>query len=86
MSVSVGPLKVELSPPEMPEMEKIFAEVKPGGWGSPDDCTPKYRVAIIIPFRDRLQHLHTLLYNLHPVLLRQQIDYQIFVIEEKGQL
>ncbi|XP_071857139.1 beta-1,4-N-acetylgalactosaminyltransferase bre-4 [Bombus fervidus] len=80
----VGPLTVIKSPPELAEMEKTFTEVKPGGKGCPTNCTARYRVAIIIPFRDRLKHLQALLYNLHPMLLRQQIDYQIFVIEQKG--
>lgn len=68
----------------MPEIEKSFVEVKAGGIGRPADCVARHRVAIIIPFRDRPQHLQTLLYNLHPILLRQQIDYQIFVIEQEG--
>lgn len=84
--VSVGPLVVsKLPPPSLPEMEKSFAEMKAGGMGRPADCVARHRVAIIIPFRDRLQHLQALLYNLHPVLLRQQIDYQIFVIEQEGE-
>ncbi|XP_032666740.1 beta-1,4-N-acetylgalactosaminyltransferase bre-4 [Odontomachus brunneus] len=81
----VGPLAVsKLPPPSLSEMEKSFAEVKAGGTGRPADCVARHRVAIIIPFRDRLQHLQALLYNLHPILLRQQIDYQIFVIEQEG--
>lgn len=80
----MGPLTVIKSPPELAEMEKTFTEVKPGGKGCPANCTARHRVAIIIPFRDRLIHLQALLYNLHPMLLRQQIDYQIFVIEQKG--
>lgn len=80
----IGPLTVSKSPPELEVMEKTFTEVKPGGKGCPTNCTARHRVAIIIPFRDRPKHLQTLLYNLHPMLLRQQIDYQIFVIEQKG--
>ncbi|XP_053986973.1 beta-1,4-N-acetylgalactosaminyltransferase bre-4-like [Hylaeus volcanicus] len=80
----VGPLAVIKSPPEMSVIEKTFVDVKPGGRGCPADCVARHRVAIIIPFRDRPQHLQALLYNLHPMLLRQQIDYQIFVIEQKG--
>ena len=66
-------------------MEKMFTEVKPGGKGSPSNCIPRHRVAIIVPYRDRPQHLLTFLYNLHPILLRQQIDYQIFVVEQEGE-
>ena len=73
------------SPPDLAGMEKAFAKVKPGGRGLPEDCAPRYRVAIVVPFRDRFPHLMTLLYNLHPLLLRQQLDYQIFVIEQEGE-
>lgn len=81
----VGPVVVSKSPPPLSEMERSLVEVKPGGKGHPADCAARHRVAIIIPFRDRPQHLQTLLYNLHPILLRQQIDYQIFVIEQEGE-
>ena len=36
-------------------------------------------------FRDRKEHLHALLHHLHPLLQRQQLDYQIFVIEQASQ-
>ena len=65
-------------------MEKAFARVKQGGCGKPEDCQARHKVAIVVPFRDRFPHLMTLLYNLHPLLLRQQLDYQIFVIEQEG--
>ncbi|KAJ8680866.1 hypothetical protein QAD02_016653 [Eretmocerus hayati] len=80
----VGPLAVSKTPPNLQAMEKAFARVKQGGRGAPDECQSRYRVAIVIPFRDRFKHLMTLLYNLHPILLRQQIDYQIFVVEQDG--
>lgn len=82
----MGPIAVSKSPPDLAAMEKAFAKVKQGGIGVPEDCVARYRVAIVIPFRDRFPHLMTLLYNLHPLLLRQQLDYQIFVIEQEGEL
>ncbi|XP_043463549.1 beta-1,4-N-acetylgalactosaminyltransferase bre-4-like [Leptopilina heterotoma] len=80
----VGPVLVIKTPPELSIMEKNFTRVKPGGRGFPTNCITRHHVAIIIPFRDRPQHLQTLLYNLHPILLRQQIDYQIFIVEQEG--
>lgn len=35
----------------------------------------------MIPFRDRDDHLHILLNNLHSFLMRQLIDYIIIVVE-----
>lgn len=83
--VAVGPLAVSKSPPELSVIEKSLTDVKPGGRGYPADCVARHRVALVIPFRDRPQHLQALLYNLHPMLLRQQIDYQVFVVEQKGE-
>ncbi|XP_051154133.1 beta-1,4-N-acetylgalactosaminyltransferase bre-4-like [Leptopilina boulardi] len=80
----VGPVLVIKTPPELSIIEKNFTEVRPGGRGFPTNCITRHHVAIIIPFRDRPQHLQTLLYNLHPILLRQQIDYQIFIVEQEG--
>ena len=40
------------------------------------------QIAIIIPYRDRRNHLITLLSYLHPLLQRQQLDYRIFVTEQ----
>ena len=34
--------------------------------------------------RDRQQHLHLFLRHMHPLLQRQQLDYQIFVVEQAG--
>ncbi|XP_011302326.1 beta-1,4-N-acetylgalactosaminyltransferase bre-4 [Fopius arisanus] len=80
----VGPLTVTKNPPELSVIESTLTEVKQGGRGWPSDCNSRHRVAIIIPYRDRPQHLQTLLYNLHPMLLRQQVDYQIFIVEQEG--
>jgi hypothetical protein len=78
-------MTVSKTPPDLAAMEQAFAKVRQGGRGAPEGCVARYRVAIVVPFRDRFQHLMTLLYNLHPMLLRQQIDYQIFVVEQEGE-
>lgn len=41
-------------------------------------------MAIIIPYRDRFEQLITLLYYLHQILQRQELNYQIFVSEQVG--
>lgn len=79
---TVGPLKVLLDTPSFEALEIEMKDLKAGGAFAPADCTPRYRVAIIIPYRDREVHLRTLLHNLHPMLMRQQINYTIFVVEE----
>ncbi|CAN8017660.1 unnamed protein product [Ixodes persulcatus] len=80
----VGRLKVLLQAPSFDEMEKKFTHIMLGGRFKPKDCLARHRVAILIPYRDREDHLRVFLYNMHQMLPRQQIDYGIFVIEEVG--
>jgi hypothetical protein len=48
------------------------------------DCQSRNKVAIILPFRNRSQHLTVFLHFMHPFLQRQQLDYTIFVVEQTG--
>ncbi|ESO94825.1 hypothetical protein LOTGIDRAFT_161077 [Lottia gigantea] len=57
-------------------------DIMSGGHWRPTNCVPRYRVAIIIPYRDRLSHLIVLLAHLIPVLKRQDLDFRIFVVEQ----
>lgn len=61
---------------------RFLRKLLPGGWYKPKECTAKDRVAIIIPYRDRPQHLPIFLANMHPFLMKQQIEYGIFLIEQ----
>ncbi|XP_072179289.1 uncharacterized protein [Diadema setosum] len=54
----------------------------PGGHWVPISCKPKWKVAIIIPFRQRFESLHILLRNLVPFLLHQKLEFGIFVAEQ----
>ncbi|XP_071484222.1 beta-1,4-galactosyltransferase 6-like [Diadema antillarum] len=54
----------------------------PGGHWIPISCKPKWKVAIIIPFRQRFESLHILLRNLVPFLLHQKLEFGIFVAEQ----
>jgi len=64
------------------ELELRQTELSPGGSWAPRSCQPRHRVAVIIPFRDREEHLRTLLNILHPMLQHQMLHYTIFVIEQ----
>lgn len=78
-----GPLEVDTSADTMENVEKhLKSHLLPGGWFRPIECNAKDRVAIIIPYRNRPEHLPILLKNLHPMLMRQQVNYGIFVVEE----
>ena len=53
-----------------------------GGCWEPKDCKPRQKVAIIIPYKNREEHLRALLYRLHPMLHRQKTSYCIIVAEQ----
>ncbi|KRY08887.1 Beta-1,4-N-acetylgalactosaminyltransferase bre-4 [Trichinella patagoniensis] len=77
-----GLFTVNISSPTFEELQRKFQEVSDGGQHVPRNCTSVDDVAIIIPYRDRERHLRTLLLNLHSFLIRQQLYYKIFIIEQ----
>ncbi|KAM9357203.1 beta-1,4-galactosyltransferase 1 [Symphorus nematophorus] len=81
----VGPLRVEFNTPvNLEQVKRDNPNVQPGGRFRPKDCVAQQKVAIIIPFRKRDEHLKYWLYYLHPILQRQQLDYGIYVINQDG--
>ncbi|CAN7976789.1 unnamed protein product [Ixodes persulcatus] len=82
----VGRRNVLQEAPSLEEIEKSFTHIMPGGRFKPKECLARHRVAILIPYRNREEHLRVFLYNMHQFLPRQQIDYGIFVIEQVGLL
>lgn len=81
----VGPLRVEFSiVVNLEQIKKDNPNVQPGGRFRPKDCVALQKVAIIIPFRKRDEHLKYWLYYLHPILQRQQLDYGVYVINQDG--
>ncbi|XP_034975822.1 beta-1,4-galactosyltransferase 3 [Zootoca vivipara] len=56
--------------------------VSKGGRYHPPDCDAVHKTAVIIPHRNREQHLKYLLYYLHPFLQRQQLTYGIYIIHQ----
>ncbi|XP_077510586.1 beta-1,4-N-acetylgalactosaminyltransferase bre-4-like isoform X3 [Amblyomma americanum] len=78
----VGYIATKKDVPSLEAVEDEFPDVMMGGRFRPKNCTSRHRVAILIPYRDRAQHLKVFIYNIHRVLARQQIDYGVFVIEQ----
>lgn len=80
---SDGPIEVNTTLDTLKHIEARYAaQLLPGGWFKPTECTARDRVAIVIPYRDRASHLPIFLANLHPFLMKQQIEYGIFLIEQ----
>jgi len=79
----VGRVEADLFSYEMEEIEEHHANssIQLGGHWLPSNCTARYRIAIIIPYRNRDLQLRIFLNFMHPFLQKQQLDYQIFLIE-----
>ncbi|XP_063168709.1 beta-1,4-galactosyltransferase 3-like isoform X2 [Candoia aspera] len=78
-----GPIRVTL--PLGLLLEDILRKnpyVSKGGRYHPPDCDAIHKTAVIIPHRNREQHLKYLLYYLHPFLQRQQLSYGIYIIHQ----
>ncbi|XP_011449860.3 beta-1,4-N-acetylgalactosaminyltransferase bre-4 [Magallana gigas] len=78
----VGTIYPNLTDTSYKDMEFRFTWVQTGGHHTPTRCKPRERVAILIPFRNRNNHLRILLNNLHPILYRQQLGYTIYVLKQ----
>ncbi|XP_064197811.1 beta-1,4-galactosyltransferase 2 [Anguilla rostrata] len=82
----VGRLHIEFSSPmTLERVQRENPSVTEGGRYTPPDCRAKQKVAIIIPFRHRDNHLKYWLHYLHPILRRQKIDYGIYIINQLGE-
>ncbi|OWA49958.1 Beta-1,4-N-acetylgalactosaminyltransferase bre-4 [Hypsibius exemplaris] len=80
----VGAVKVLTEKLSDDEIMAANQDLGPGGRFRPPGCVARHKVAIILPFRDRTEHLRIFLNNIHPILRRQQLDYGIFVVEQIG--
>ena len=64
--------------------ERDGNDLYPGGHYIPKQCRPEQRLALIICYRNREQHLKMFLYNIHSFLQKQQLDYTIFIVNQHG--
>src|SRR5690348_6950343 len=76
----VGHVETVQVAPSTDIIAQSHPDVQMGGHFIPN-CSHTDKVAIIVPFRDRLKHLEIFLFNIHPILKRQLIEYTIFVVE-----
>ncbi|XP_021570078.1 beta-1,4-galactosyltransferase 5 [Carlito syrichta] len=82
-----GPIDINMSEIGMDYIHEIFSKdpaIKLGGHWKPSDCMPRWKVAILIPFRNRHEHLPVLLRHLIPMLQRQRLQFAFYVVEQVG--
>ncbi|XP_073436608.1 beta-1,4-galactosyltransferase 5 isoform X3 [Dendrobates tinctorius] len=81
-----GAVDVNMSEVDMADVHKMFAKdfIKMGGHWRPSDCVPPWKVAILIPFRNRHEHLPVLFKHLIPMLQKQRLQFAFYVIEQTG--
>ena len=79
---AVGRVAVNKTVPLLQQPEAKQAHLAAGGRWWPLTCRARHRVAIIVPYRDRSDHLKIFLQHMHPFLQSQQLDYGIFIVEE----
>nr|XP_022315993.1 beta-1,4-galactosyltransferase 4-like isoform X2 [Crassostrea virginica] len=77
----VGQLKIDKVSHSWETIEEKFSKIK-DGHHCPENCKARQKVAIIIPFRDRENQLRVFLNHMHPILMRQQLEYGIYVVEQ----
>ena len=69
------------------QIEQGFSNysLRVGGKWMPKRLEPNYiernKLAIIVPYRDRLTNLEIFLKNIHPFLMRQNIYYKVYLVE-----
>ncbi|XP_060238784.1 beta-1,4-galactosyltransferase 5 isoform X2 [Meriones unguiculatus] len=82
-----GPIDINMSEIRMDDIHELFSRdpaIKLGGHWKPSDCVPRWKVAILIPFRNRHEHLPVLLRHLLPMLQRQRLQFAFYVVEQVG--
>eukprot|EP00058_Branchiostoma_floridae_P002685 XP_002588173.1 hypothetical protein BRAFLDRAFT_68811 [Branchiostoma floridae] len=64
-----------------------YRNVRAGGKWSPagNRSSSSEKVAILVTYKDREEHLKIFLRHMHPFLQRQGLDYAIYVIEQHGE-
>ncbi len=60
--------------------------VRDGGKYEPAECQSRNRIAIVVPYRNRADHLAVFLRYMHPFLQRQQLSYIIIVVEQSDSI
>lgn len=75
--------KLNYSKYSLDQLENLLKidTLKMGGHSEPKTSKMKYRIGLIVPYRDRFENLRLFLLYMHPFLARQKLDYTMYLIE-----
>ena len=77
-----GRISLNLSILPLAQVEAKLPRVGQGGESKPLNCSSNHQVAVIVPYRDRPTQLAVFLNNLHPMLIKQQLHYRIYLVNQ----
>ena len=80
----LGVIKVNTSPSEVSTPKNDAYDVRFNGIWRPITCVARQRVAVIVPYRDREEHLGIFLGHMHNFLQKQMLEYAIIIVEQVG--
>ena len=63
-----------------------YLNISDGGQFFPTHCIAQFKVALIIPYRNREHNLKIFLRHIHPFLVKQELAYGIYLIEPMNNL
>ncbi|CAG4951566.1 unnamed protein product [Colias eurytheme] len=81
---SLGSISANKTDLKLKWVEKQYRDIRPGGFYAPADCRARHKVAILVPYRNRATNLAIFLNHMHRFLMKQLLEYRIFVIEQFG--
>jgi beta-1,4-galactosyltransferase 1 len=83
-----GKIELNFTSLDLSDIYKSMApySIRKGGSWSPRNCTSRHNVAILIPYKNRSEYLGHFLLNMHPILIRQQLNYKIYLVEPYGNI
>lgn len=62
------------------------SEIVMGGRWTPSNCSAQFKIALIVPYRNREEHLSTFVKYMHGFLQAQSIEYSLYVVQQSPKL
>ena len=67
------------------DLNEEVQNVEKGGYFIPvEDIEPVQKLALLIPVRNRDEHLRMFLRHIHPFLQNQNLEYKVYVVNQTG--